>query len=147
MRVVARGQIDVRLLLPAAEAWTGQEGALVHAGLLDEARVGRRREAGELDEVVDVHPEAADAHDEKGCERSGHGGSRGRKSSQPHCGHAPEGTASTLNRTLLRALHRAGGTALACTILAAVLAGSGSAATPREQDGPFRSQAVGDDLH
>jgi enterochelin esterase-like enzyme len=36
---------------------------------------------------------------------------------------------------------------LACTVLAGSLAGSGAAASPREQDDAFRSRAIGGDLH
>ena len=46
------------------------------------------------------------------------------------------------------ALQRAGTRVLACTILAALLAAAGANAdAPREQDGQFRSKAIGDDLH
>ncbi len=46
------------------------------------------------------------------------------------------------------ALQRAGTLVLACTILTALLVASGgNAAAPREQDGQFRSAAIGDDLH
>jgi enterochelin esterase-like enzyme len=45
------------------------------------------------------------------------------------------------------ALHPARRLALACTILAALLAASGATAAPREQDGKLRSQAIGGNLH